>query len=330
MRRFYLSLRLVWYLLAFFCVITLNFFLIRFMPGDPLVHLLGEENYQYLYVHEPETLEELKAKYGLDKPLPVQFGIYLANCLKGDFGWSYQYGQPVFKVILFRIKWTLVLLLPAIILAAILGAYLGTLAGWRKGQKVDFIFTPVLLFFYTVPTYCFGMLLLLIFAFYLDLFPLGGMVSGGLSGPSRLVDILWHMCLPLTVLVIHNGAYNYIIMRNSVAQVKTEEFVLTAFAKGLKERRVLFGHIFRNALPPLVTVVALDFGFLLGGALLVEVVFSWQGMGTLIYDAVVSRDYPMLQGCFLVLTFCVILANFLADLVYALIDPRVKEGENRA
>jgi peptide/nickel transport system permease protein len=156
------------------------------------------------------------------------------------------------------------------------------------------------------------------------------MVSGGLSGPSRLVDILWHMCLPLTVLVIHNGAYNYIIMRNSVAQVRKEEYVLTAFAKGLRDRQVLFRHIFRNALPPLVTVVALDFGFLLAGALLVEVVFSWQGMGTLIYDAVVSRDYPMLQGCFLVLTFCVILANFLADLVYALIDPRVKEGENRA
>ncbi len=323
----YFITRTAWYVVALLCIVTLNFFLVRFMPGNPLEHLIGEESYLYLYVHQPQILEELKAKYGLDKPIPIQYLTYVRSCLRGDFGWSYQYNKPVFKIILFRLKWTLVLLLPAIILAAILGAYLGILAGWKKGQKVDLIFTPLLLFFYTVPTYCFGMLLLLIFAFYLDLFPLGGMVSGGLSGPARLVDIWRHMCLPLAVLVIHNGAYNYIIMRNAVAQVKTEEYVLTAFAKGLKERRVLFGHVFRNALPPLVTVVALDFGFLLAGALLVEVVFSWQGMGTLIYDAVVSRDYPMLQGCFLILTICVLLANFLADLTYALIDPRIKEGE---
>jgi len=327
MQKLYLLSRLGRYVVAFLLIITLNFFLVRFMPGDPLIHLLGEESYHYLYVHEPEALEKLKAEYGLDKPLPAQYYAYLANCLRGEFGWSYRYGQPVFKVIGFRLKWTFALLLPAIIISACLGAYLGALCGWRKGQQPDIILTPLSLFFYTLPTYCFGMLLVLIFAFYLDLFPLGGVVSGNVFGVWRFIDILWHMCLPLTVLIIHNTAYNYLIMRNAVAQARTGEYVLTALAKGLGEMRVLFGHVFRNALPPLVTVVALDFGFLLAGALLVEIVFSWPGMGTLIYDSVMARDYPMLQGCFLILTICVMLANFVADVLYALIDPRIKEGE---
>ncbi|MCL6611756.1 MAG: ABC transporter permease [Peptococcaceae bacterium] len=326
----YLVSRIGRYLAAFLLIVTLNFFLARFMPGDPLIHLLGEESYNYLYVHEPDTLEGVKAQYGLDKPLPVQYCLYLAGCLRGDFGWSYQYGQPVFAVIAFRLKWTLVLLLPATVISVLLGACLGALSGWEKGRRVDLILTPLFLFFYTLPTYCFGMLLILFFAFSLDLFPLGGMVSGNISGIRRLVNILWHLCLPLIVLVVHNTAYNYLIMRNAVVQVKTEEYVLTALAKGLKERQVLFGHVFKNALPPLVTVVALDFGFLLAGALLVEIVFSWQGMGTLIYESVISRDYPLLQGCFLILAICVMLANFLADVICAFLDPRIKEGESNA
>lgn len=321
-------MRAFWYAVVFLLVVTFNFFLVRLMPGDPLVHLLGEEGYLYLYVHQPQALAEIKAKYGLDKPVPVQYLTYVRNCLRGDFGWSYQYGQPVFKVILFRLKWTLVLLLPAIAISAVLGAWLGSLAGWRMGRRAEVLSTSILLFLYSLPTYCLGMILILLLAYYADLFPLGGMVGEGSSGLARVGDVLWHLALPLTVLVVHNTAYNYLIMRNAVAQVKIEDFVLTAAAKGLKEKQVLFRHVFRNALPPLITVVALDFGFLVAGVLLVEVVFSWQGMGSLIYDAVVSRDYPLLQGCFLILACCVLLANFVADLLYALVDPRIREGES--
>lgn len=326
----FLSGRILSYVLAFACIITLNFFLMRFMPGDPVVHLLGEENYQYLNAQGPQAVEELKAKYGLDKPVHVQYLNYVTRCLKGDFGWSFHYCQPIFNVIIFRLQWTFVLLLPSLILAALLGAFLGALAGWRKGSRLELLITPGFLFLYAVPTYCLGMLFILLFAFYGDMFPLGGMVGESVSGWVRLKDILWHMVLPVAVLVLHTGAYNYLIMRNAVAQVGEEEYILTARAKGLKEKRILFRHVFRNALPPLITVVALEFGFLVSGALLVEIVFSWQGMGTLIYDAVVLRDYPLLQGCFLVLTACVLLANILADVICALIDPRVREGDAAA
>lgn len=296
------------------------------MPGDPLIHLLGAENYYYLYSYQTETLEKLIAMYGLDKPLYVQYLNYISSVLKGDFGWSYHYGQPVFQVILFRLKWTLVLLLPAILIAGLLGSILGALAGWKKGHKIDSLFTFGFLFIYSVPSYCLGLVFLLVFAFYSGLFPLGGMAGQTSRGLTGLLDTLWHMCLPLTILVLHSTAYNYLIMRNAVVLIRREEYILTAISKGLKERRVLFNHIFKNALPPLVTVVALDFGFIVGGALLVEVVFSWQGMGTLIYDAVLSRDYPLLSGSLLVLTVCVILANALADLFYSIVDPRVRDG----
>jgi peptide/nickel transport system permease protein len=322
--------RASWYAIVFLLVVTLNFFLVRLMPGDPLVHLLGEEGYLYLYVHQPQALEEVKAKYGLDKPVVVQYLTYLGKCLRGDFGWSYQYGQPVFKVIIFRLKWTLVLLLPAIALSALLGAWLGSLAGWRRGGKREVLSTLLLLFLYSLPTYCLGMILILLLAYHAGWFPLGGMAGEGKAGLARVGDVLRHLALPLTVLVIHNTAYNYLIMRNAVAQVKTEDFVLTAAAKGLKEKQVLFRHVLPNALPPLINVVALDFGFLLAGALLVEVVFSWQGMGTLIYEAVVSRDYPLLQACFLILTGGVLLANLAADLLCAWVDPRIREGESFA
>lgn len=321
-----LSAKFGQYLLTFISIISLNFFLVHLMPGDPLVHLLGEENYLYLHTQRPQALEALKAKYGLNSPLYKQYLRYLATTLRGDLGWSYHYGQPVLRVILFRLKWTLVLLVPAISIGGLLGGMLGALAGWKRGQKIESLFTSGFLFLYAVPSYCLGLLLLMIFAFYADLFPLGGMGEQSFPGSVGLLDTLWHMCLPLAVLVLNNTGYNYIVMRSAVREVLQEDYVLTAISKGLKERQVLFGHVFKNALPPLITVVALDFGFIAGGALLVEIVFSWQGIGTLIYDALLSRDYPLLSGSFFVLTACVILANALADLSYAIVDPRVRDG----
>jgi len=289
------------------------------MPGDPFVSLLGEE----VYYRSPDLVAELKAQYGLDRPLPDQYLSYLQNLAQGNFGYSIHYSQPVWDVIAYKIKWTFVLLIPSIILGAILGVAVGALAGWRHGSGMDTGITSWFLFLYSMPHYWLAMLFVLIFAFYLGYFPLSGITAGGLVGMEKLRDVIWHMALPVSVLTLFSAAYNFFIMRGSVVQVSGEGFVLTARAKGLSERAVLFRHVLRNAMLPLVTVIALDFGFMVSGTLLVEIVFSWGGMGTLIYDAVMARDYPLLHGCFLVIAACVLAANFMADALYAVLDPRI-------
>ncbi|MFB3763853.1 MAG: ABC transporter permease [Methanotrichaceae archaeon] len=308
------------YSVSLFIIVTIIFIIPRMMPGDPFISVLGEE----VYYRSPELVAELKAQYGLDRPLPEQYLSYLDNLVQGNLGYSFHYSQPVLDVISYKMKWTFVLLIPSVILGAILGIVLGSLAGWRHGSGMDTIITSLFLFVYSMPHYWLAMLFVLIFAFYLSLFPLSGITGGGLAGAEKLMDVIWHMALPVSVLTLFGATYNYFIMRSSVLQVLGEGFVLTARAKGLLERDVLFRHVLQNALLPLVTVVALDFGFMVSGALLVEIVFSWGGMGTLVYDAVLARDYPLLHGSFLVIAACVLAANFLADVIYAVIDPRIR------
>jgi len=269
---------------------------------------------------------ELKAQFGLDRPLPEQYISYLQNLVQGNFGYSFHYSQPVWDVIAYKMKWTFVLLIPSVILGAILGIVMGAAAGWLRGSGMDTGITSLFLFLYSMPHYWLAMLFVLVFAFYLGLFPLSGITGGGLEGLEKLRDVLWHMTLPVSVLTLFGAAYNYFIMRSSVVQISSEGFVLTARAKGLMERDVLFRHVLRNAMLPLVTVIALDFGFMVSGALLVEIVFSWGGMGTLVYDAVLARDYPLLHGSFLVIAICVLAANFMADVMYAVLDPRIRGG----
>jgi len=290
------------------------------MPGDPFINILGEE----FYYADPELVEGLKAKYGLNKPLHEQYIAYLINLAHCNWGYSFHYMQPVFDVIALRLKWTLLLLMPSIVLGTIIGMIAGSIAGWRNKSKLDIGVTSTFLLIYSMPHYWLAMLFVLIFAFHLNLFPLGGICSGESEGLEGLIDILWHMGLPVLVLTLFNASYKHLIMRNSVVQVLEEDFIVTARAKGLKDRAILFKHVLKNALLPLVTIVALDFGFMVSGTLLVEIVFSWNGMGTLIYDAVIARDYPILQGCFLITAVCVLVANFLADIGYAILDPRVR------
>ena len=311
------------YIISFFIIVTLIFIIPRMMPGDPFVSLLGEE----VYYRSPDLVEELKAQYGLDRPLPEQYISYLDNLVQGNLGYSFHYSQPVWDVIAYKMKWTFVLLIPSVILGALLGIVVGAAVGWRRASGRDTGITSLFLFLYSMPHYWLAMLFVLIFAFYLGLFPLSGITGGGLAGVDKFRDVLWHMALPVFVLTIFGAAYNYFIMRSAVIQVSAEGFVLAARAKGLMERDVLFRHVLRNAMLPLVTVIALDFGFMVSGALLVEIVFSWGGMGTLVYDAVMARDYPLLHGSFLVIAVCVLAANFLADAMYSVLDPRIHGGE---
>lgn len=304
--------------LSLLLVVALNFALIHALPGDPLVHLLGEEAYGLL-CDDPAALAVMRADWGLDRPLPAQFLGYVAAVCTGDLGWSAHYGAPVARVMLTRLGWTLVLLVPAVVLSAFIGGWLGALAGWRRGA--DRALTLPALVLYSVPSYCLGLLLLLAACRWGGL-PLGGMGRGG-------GDWLRHLALPLAVLVIHGSAVDFFIMRHAVRQELGEPYVFNAWSRGLTPSRVLWGHILRNALPPYVNVVALNLGFLVGGALLVEIVFAWQGMGTLMYEAVLMRDYPLLSGCLLLLSVCVILANLGADLLHGRLDPRVRRGGAR-
>jgi peptide/nickel transport system permease protein len=320
----YLAYRLLRNFIALFIIITFIFLIPRMMPGDPFISVLGEE----VYYRAPDLVQELKVQHGLDRPLHEQYFTYLHNLFHGNFGYSFHYYQPVWSVIAYRLKWTLVLLVPSTVLGAILGIVVGSAAGWRRSSSLDTGITSLFLFLYSMPHYWLAMLFVLIFAFYLGLFPLSGITQGGLMGVTKILDVLWHMALPVTVLTLFGTAYNYLIMRNSVVQVSSEGFILTARAKGLQERDILFRHVLRNAMLPVITVLALDFGFMVSGTLLVEIVFSWGGMGTLIYDAVLARDYPLLHGCFLIITICVLVANFLADVAYAVLDPRIRGGES--
>ncbi len=245
--------------------------------------------------------------------------------VRGDLGWTSHYDKPVIEVLRFRLKWTLVLLVPAATVSIGAGGLLGLLAGWRSGKRADRILTALLLLLHSVPSYCLGILLLLLLSIHAPFFPSGGMMSGPLSGLAGLADLLHHMGLPFSALVLCGAASHFLVMRSAVRQVSAKDYVLTALSLGLSDRRVLLRHMLPNALPPLVNMAALEFGFMVGGALLVEMVFSWQGMGTLIHDAVLSRDYPLLSGCLFVLTLCVIAANGLADLACAAVDPRVRD-----
>ena len=298
-------------------VLSLNFALIHLMPGDPLVHLLGEEGVARL---SPEMAAAMRGELGLNSSPVRQYGLYLVRVVTGDWGWSHRFGQPVLNVIGYRLQWTLFLLIPALVVSTLCGGWLGAVAGWRHRDRRQLFLSRLFLCLYSIPAYCIG-LLALIAASYWNLFPLAGIapVGGGAA--------VWgQWALPFAVVALHGTAYKFMIMRHLVWHEIDAAYVTTALSKGLTDRQVLYGHILPNTLPPFLVVVALNLGFLVGGSLLVEVVFSWQGMGSLIYQAVLARDYSILSGSLTALAFSVLIANGLADLVGARIDPRIVEG----
>lgn len=330
MRFSFLGKRLLEAVFIVFCIITINFVLIRFMPGDPVVHIIGEDEYLRLEAEAPEVIEEVRREYGLDKPIPVQYVTYLNKTLRLDFGNSYRTKLPVLETVAFRMRWTLLLTIPAIVLSALAGGTLGLRAGWKKGRRLDAIISPIMLFLNTIPTNCMAILVLMTFAFQLGLFPISGITSGGLSGLAKAIDILWHMTLPLMILVVLRTSSYYMLMKSTVQSIRDEEYITVARSKGFTQGQVLRRHVLKNALCPYLTSVCMQFGHILGGSMLVEVVFSWKGMGTLIYDSVNTKDFPMLQTCFLFIGICVVLFNLLADILNMCIDPRIREEGHHA
>lgn len=200
------------------------------------------------------------------------------------------------------------------------------LAGWKPGGLFDRIITPAMLFLNTVPDNCIGIIFLVVFAYKLGWFPVNGMTSGGLTGIAKAADILWHAALPMSLLILFRVSGNFLLMKSNVSQVKNEDYVITAYSKGLRDKKVLFRHVMRNAMVPFVTSLCMQLGSLLSGSMILEVIFGWKGMGNLFYTAITSRDFPTAQLCFIISAFCVVTGNLLSDVLIAVLDPRIKEG----
>lgn len=308
-----------------FLIITLSFLLVRFMPGDPLEHLVGQETYYYLLEFNPGELERIADKYAISGSLGEQYIGYLGSIARLDFGTAYSNKRPVLENVLDSGKWTLILTVPTLVLGGLLGGLLGALAGWRPGSRFDRAATALLLFVGTVPSNCIGVVFLVVFAFRLRLFPLNGMTVGGLYGLERTLDILWHACLPMSILVLFRTSGNFLLMKSAVSQIRGEDYVNTAFSKGLSAARVVRRHVLKNAMVPYATGLCMQLGGLLSGSMLLEVIFGWRGMGQLYYTAVSTRDFPTAQLCFLVSAVCVVTGNLLGDIAAMAIDPRLRE-----
>lgn len=307
--------------LTTFIILVLNFFLFRIMPGNPLRILIRNPRIS------AAALQRIAEQFGLDRPMIVQFGYYLRDLCLGDLGSSFIYRRPVLGVILEKLPPTLLLTGTATVLSIILGVVLGVIFAWKRGSKLDVAGLSLSLVLYSMPSFWVGILMVMFFAVYLGILPLCGMSVPGVYFDTiwgQLGDLLKHMLLPtLTFAVILIGEY-VLIMRNSLLEVMSEDYMLTARAKGVTNRNLLRRHALPNAMLPMVTLIAMNLGFIVGGAIQIETVFSWPGVGRLMYTALVGRDYPLLQGIFLLETVCVVGANFCADLLYRYLDPRVK------
>jgi peptide/nickel transport system permease protein len=313
-------------LLTLAFVMVFNFFLFRVMPGDPAALLLRGSA-----AFNPENLELVRADLGLDDPLPTQFVKYVKNTVTGNFGDSFfVQGQPVSRVIGERIWPTVLLVGTSTIASALIGLVIGIYAGWRPGRPFDVGSLGFTLFAYAMPEFWFGILVLMALGGgvgpFPSIFPTGGYETpgAGLTGFAHIADVLNHMVLPFFVLTVAYLGEYALIMRSSLIDILGEDFITTARAKGVREKQVLWRHAVPNALLPTMTLTILSLGFIFGGAITIEFVFSWPGLGWLTVQAIESKDYTLLQGLFLLFSAAVIVANLVADLLYAYFDPRVK------
>lgn len=317
MRR-HLAVRAGQYVLVVAVALALNFALPRAMPGGPLAVLGGEDVARL----GPQAQQELLAEYGLDRPLHEQFVSYVAGSLTGDLGISFADRRPVAERIAERLPWTLLLVGSSIVVTTVLGVALGALAAALRERRRDTGRLVAVLALDAAPPFWVGMLLVLLFGVQLGWLPtFGARTPGG-----GAADVVRHLALPLATLSLGGLAQTYLVTRSSMLSTLGGDHLLLARAKGLSRRRVLVRHGLRPALLPVHTLVLLELGWLVGGAVVVETVFSYPGVGQLMFEAVLARDYPVMQGAFFVLTLTVVGANALADLTYPLLDPRVRRA----
>lgn len=319
----FIAMRLVKTLLVTAAVVLLSFFLIRVAPGDAATVMAGQAGYA-----DEAYMASLRAEYGLDQPLPVQLARYVERVAQGDLGTSYVRREKVLSIILERLPNTLLLAAFALVVAAAGGIALGAAAARRPGSPRDSAVTVLSMLFYSVPQFWLGMMMVLVFAVWWPWLPPFGIETMGAdyTGLARILDVAQHMLLPGLTLALYFMASYARLTRAAMIEVADQDFVKTARAKGISERQVQRRHVLRNALIPLVTYAGLQASILVGGSVLVENVFSWPGIGTLAYQAVQSRDNPLLLGIFIVTAVLVSLFNLMTDIAYSLVDPRVELG----
>lgn len=317
--------RIGFYLVALWAAITINFLIPRLIPGDPASNLLA----RFQGRMNPQAVDALRLQFGISNdPLWLQYLHYLGNLLHANLGTSFTYfPTPVATVIGAEIPWTLALVGISVIISFGLGTMLGIVTAWKRGSFLDSVFQPLLTFFAAIPYFWLALIILYIFGYILDLFPLNGGydigVTVGWTG-DFFFSAIQHGILPAITIVLASMSGWMLGMRNTMITTLTEDYVLLAEAKGLSERRIMYAYAARNAILPNVTGFALSLGFVVGGSLLTEVVFSYPGIGFALLQAAQNSDYPLLQGIFLFIALAVIGANFIADLAYTLLDPRVR------
>lgn len=301
-------------------VLVVNFFLFRVVESDPVATLYRGRNLT------DTQKEALTRQFGLDGSQLEQFGRYVEQTLQLNLGRSYATNRPVAQEIWDAAPQTIALVGVATLLSMVFGLLMGISAGWRRGTNQDRVLTSTSMATWSTPDFWLGMILLTFFAVRLGLFPTGGIEdpSSGATGVQKLLDQLWHMTLPcLTLAIAYLGEFA-LVMRSSILDVMREDYLTLARAKGLRDAQVRDRHAVRNALLPSTALIAINFGFVLSGAIAVETVFSWPGLGLLTYEALRGPDLPLLQGLFLVFSACVIVANLFAELAYPYLDPRVR------
>ena len=317
----YILSRMIQIIITFFIVMSIIFLLFRVIPSDPTSFLLTPSM-------TAEAKETIREQFGLNKPIITQYYLYFKNFFHGNFGNSFYSGRPVISIIKERMLNSIFLLTTAVILSYIIGITIGKAIAWKRGSKTEKFFVGLGLWFYTMFTPWLGILFLWIFAFKLHLFPLGGMITPEiwLTNPpliKKICDLIHHLILPLTTYTLLWFGGRMLLMRNSMLETLKEDYIITARAKGLKEKDIRDKHAARNAMLPIVTAFAISLSFSIAGAVLIETVFSWPGIGRTIVEATLRQDYPLVQGAFTVITIVVLIANFMADIAYAYLDPRI-------
>ena len=320
-----LSRRGLEFLLTFFLAISINFFLPRLVPGDPVKLIAGNAAPQL----GKERLDALRAQYGLDKPLSEQYVIYLTQLARGDLGMSYRYsgGRTVVEVLSENFRWTLLLVGVSLILALVLGSGLGIWSAIRRGDPIDLGLLSGIYVLRSIPPFWLAMLLIPVFAIQLRYLPVGDSYSiPRPEGWENVKDVARHAFMPVLVLTLAYLPTAFVVMRAAMFGIMDSDYIRTARAKGVPNLSVVLKHGFRNAVLPVLTSFMVDLGQMLGGVTVIEAVFNYRGIGNMMFEAVKSRDYPLLQGGFLLFTVTILLLNIVTELLYPYLDPRLRRG----
>lgn len=316
----YIGKRILTGLLTILIVFSINFIIIRLAPGDPIKTLMGKET------DDPALRAALEQKYGLDKPLPTQFVVYLKTALTGDLGTSIIYNRPVTEMISEKLSATILLVLTSGILSLIIGTLMGIVAARKEGSIIDIIFSGFSYILNSMPSFWLGLMLIIIFSSVLKLLPTYGMTDprASYTGMAYVMDVIKHMILPVGTLLLVEIPLYFRIAKSSILQVTNEDFILTLRATGMSEKKIFNKYIFRNAILPTITIFGISMAYLITGVALIETVFAWPGTGRLVLTAITQRDYPTLMGIYLVMSISVAVVMMIVDIVYAVFDPRIR------